>query len=189
MSEGYNKDRIFPSVESMTINGGLKPLYNFLYHATSRTVHFSPNVLLRTGWFKEGEPIEFSTKNFRNYYSIFNLYYGTYLFTQFAKIFKKELGLDKTVVKKISGLEDLLKSVDRVPEIVTFEEMNIRRPDATEIHVFNMIAQMPKEELSEFLKSLPDLATFLEKQRGAKDKRIAEVLRRLAKSIELKSKK
>lgn len=97
-SLGHRKDKTFPSVEQMAIDSKLKLLYDFVYHATSRAVHFSPNVLLRTGWYKtpEGNPIiEFSVNNFSQYYSYFNSHYGTILFIEFIKTFKKILGLDK----------------------------------------------------------------------------------------------
>jgi hypothetical protein len=92
---GHRKDKTFPGVEHMAIDSNLKLLYDFLYHATSRALHFTPNVLLRTGWYKtsvDNPIIEFSVNNFSDYYTLFNSHYATTLFIEFIKAFKKYLG-------------------------------------------------------------------------------------------------
>lgn len=180
---GYKKDRIFPSVESMAIDGNLKQLYDFLYHATSRTVHFSPNILLRTGWYDEKAMITFSPKNFQKYYSFFNLYQGTNLFIQFSSTFKKQLNLKKETIKKINELEEILKAANRVPELVTFEEMNIEPPNNIELHVMKKIANMNDDEKRGFFDNLPELATFLESKRSKKDQEIAKILRKIERNL------
>lgn len=91
---GLNKNRLFPCVEHMAIDPGLKPLYDFLYHATSRMVHFSPNVLLRMGWYDKDGPIVFSSHSFYKYYESFNKFYAPYLLVQLCDSFKMDLSLD-----------------------------------------------------------------------------------------------
>lgn len=126
-SFGFKKERIFPSVEQMAIETKMKILYQYLYHATSRAVHFSPNVLMRMGWAKDKEYI-FTTKNFTSYYNDFVMFYGTYLFLKFIKEFKKELNIDKEFLKICKAMKAEFIHLPSCPEIVTFEEMNDPRP-------------------------------------------------------------
>lgn len=127
-SLGY-ADKIFPSVNSMAVNSGLQVIYDFLYHATSRTVHFSPNLLMRMAWYnKKTEKLTVTTSNFKEYYAAFNTFYGSYLFIKFAKTFSKELSLGKDFKQLIKKLEDNTDKVYTYPEIITYEEMNMKRP-------------------------------------------------------------
>lgn len=130
---GLNKDRIFPSVEHMAIDGKLKQLYDFFYHATSRMVHFSPNILLRMGWYdndKDGKcgKTVFSTSNFHRYYEQFNKFYASLLFVEFTATFKSELNLDKSFMTIVKKLKQTFSEDSFYPELVTFEELNIKRP-------------------------------------------------------------
>ena len=128
-AKGFNPNKIFPSVENMAIDAGLKDLYEFLYHATSKTVHFSPNILMRLGWFKsKEEPIIFSYRNFYKYYYQFNNYYALYLFVIFSTTFKNELQLSRGFMKEAKGIEKMLEDMNFYPELVTYEEMNMKRP-------------------------------------------------------------
>lgn len=180
-SLGHNKEKIFPGVEHMAIDAQLKSLYDFLYHATSRTVHFSPNVLLRTGWYnKNGGPVVFSTKNFHNYYSYFTVFYGTVLFVRIAKAFRKELKLPRPFYKLIMSLNLILKDTGETPEIITFEEMNIRRPEVHPYKVINIIANMEKEERDAFYVHLPKLIEEFRKK-GAKFNGLVSILTELQK--------
>jgi len=89
----WKKHREWPSVREMAEPGGLLPLYDFLYAATSSFVHFSPNNLIRMGKvIGGGERMAFSTMNFSDYYSAFNRFYGLFLFITFATTFATMLG-------------------------------------------------------------------------------------------------
>ncbi|WP_025764629.1 DUF5677 domain-containing protein [Dyadobacter tibetensis] len=130
---GLSKDRIFPSVEHMAIDGELKQLYDFFYHATSRMVHFSPNILLRMGWYdtdKDGKwgPTVFSSSNFHKYYEQFNKFYAALLFVEFSMTFKTELNLDAAFMTIVKKIKKSFSEEDFYPELVTFEELNINRP-------------------------------------------------------------
>jgi hypothetical protein len=125
---GRNKDRIFPSVEHMAIDTGLKELYNFLYFATSKMVHFSPHILLRMGWYKDDGPTVFSIKNFHRYYAQFNEFYGAYLFVLYCEAFKKPLQLEKNFLAEVKEMKKAFEGNAFHPELVTFEELNIKRP-------------------------------------------------------------
>lgn len=126
--KGFNKDTIFPSVSAMANDTRMVALYNFLYHATSRVVHFSPNVLFRMGWGKPGEDVTFNTKNFTQYYHEFTVYHGTYLLLKFIKESKKFLGLNREILDIAKALKKDFKAIHRCPEIITFEEMNVKPP-------------------------------------------------------------
>ena len=132
-NNGLNKDRIFPSVEHMAIDGKLKQMYDFFYHATSRMVHFSPNILLRMGWYnidKDGKwgPTIFSSSNFHKYYEQFNKFYAALLFVEFSTTFKTELKLDRTFMSVVKKVKKTYTEESFYPELVTFEELNIKRP-------------------------------------------------------------
>ena len=161
----------------MAIDSKLKVLYDFLYHATSRTVHFSPNVLLRMGWFNKNDgPILFSIRNFTEYYSFFSKYYGTYLFIQFAKSLKKELKLDNEVYSLIKELEKVLHSMGEAPEIVTFEEMNFKRPEKYPFKILHTMRKswIKKSEKNSF-RNYRNLLRRLKKGRK-KSNKLIEIL-------------
>lgn len=143
---GLNKDRIFPSVEHMAIDGKLKQLYDFFYHATSRMVHFSPNILLRMGWYnrdKEGKLGEtiFSSFNFHLYYEQFNKFYAALLFVEYSMTFKTELGLDHSFMTIVKKIKKSFSEDSFYPELVTFEELNIKRPSDF-LRIMKKIARM-----------------------------------------------
>jgi hypothetical protein len=114
----------FPSVYYMAKETGLLEVYNYLYHATSTFVHFHPNNLFRMSWGNIPN-MTYSTSNFKHYYNDFIIYYGAKLFCDLAEwqISNSYLdGLDKTTIQTI---RESLNKVKRIPELVTFEEMNI----------------------------------------------------------------
>lgn len=127
-SKGFNKNTIFPSVSAMATDTKMTSLYNYLYHATSRVVHFTPQVLLRMGHGEPGQTMTFDSKSFAEYYFEFTVYHGTYLFLKFIKEAKKLLALDREVINLSKGLRTTLKEIQRCPELITFEEMNKPRP-------------------------------------------------------------
>jgi len=115
-----------PAVHYMAKTTGLLPLYQYVYHATSQFVHFSPRLLLRMGW--GGPPkFNFSTKNFGDYYNHFAIFYGIFLL---IAIFEWLSRTDVDVIQSpdstsMSVLRDYIEKTSRWPELVTFEEMNI----------------------------------------------------------------
>lgn len=127
ISVGLKGDKLFPSVNRMAVETNMKSLYNYLYHATSRAVHFSPNVLYRMGWFNKEQELEFTTKNFELYYKSFNVYYGTYLFLKYIKEFGKILNLDKGLLTLGKELKAEFQTL-ACPPIITFEELNLTKP-------------------------------------------------------------
>jgi hypothetical protein len=109
----------------------LLPLYHFLYSATSKWVHFNPQILFRMAWGPDRSCTgiyTLSTENFSGHYANFNFIYGTYLFALFFDTFKEELPLASEIEPRIDELKDLLHRFLRWPEIVTYEEMNVDPP-------------------------------------------------------------
>ena len=130
VKNGLKGDKEFPSVAQMATDTKLIKLYNYMYYATSKTVHFEPGLLLRLGWSEtlESKVFTFSTKNFTRYHADFCSYYAAYLFIEFYKAFKKDLGLDAFFKKEIKSIQEILEDELRMPEIVTFEECNVKPP-------------------------------------------------------------
>lgn len=132
-SLGWKARQPWPSVWFMAKATSLTPLYSYLYSATSRWVHFSPQILMRMGWGgSQDEPSNqtqwrFTTKNFSGYYAEFNRVYSAYLFLRLLRGPARSLKEPKT-----DGLLDLLEGdlseVIRWPELVTYEEMNLKGP-------------------------------------------------------------
>ncbi|MCO5240539.1 MAG: DUF5677 domain-containing protein [Chitinophagaceae bacterium] len=115
---------VFPSVHFMSKEAGELELYNYLYHASSSFVHFSPNNLLRMGW-GDLPDINFSTANFKLYYRDFSLFYGLLLLSKLCKWQKAHgflPGFDENFIKVMASILD---RAERWPELVTFEEMNV----------------------------------------------------------------
>ena len=113
-----------PSVRKMADKSGLLELYEYVYHATSKAVHFSPGVLLRMGW-GDLPDIKFSTKNFGEYYKDFAIFYGSYLFVLLGKWLVDTATLDTCIMDSLSKIETFFSQQNRWPELVTFEEMGI----------------------------------------------------------------
>lgn len=118
-------DRL-PTVKRMAVDAGLLDLYEFLYHGTSKVVHFSPHVSLRMGWGDTSKRlVTFSAKNFHRYYSNFNRFYSLYVCNLFILNFGKHIKLTKQLRSSAAILETSIENVGRWPELVTFEEMNL----------------------------------------------------------------
>lgn len=115
-----------PSVKQMAAYSGMSDLYDYLYHATSKVVHFSPHVLMRMGWGDlEKGPFVVSTKNFYPYYRAFNEFYGSFLFIKYVDEFQKYLHLSQRIIEYRDVIERVIGKKKRWPELVTFEEMNL----------------------------------------------------------------
>jgi|SRR5579871_386954 len=116
--------RTFHSVSHMATQARLVKLYNYLYHATSDFVHFSPHVLLRMGWGDGKSYFNFSTRQFSDYYRDFAPFYGTVLFLEFHKRLSSIVSFAGHVDIEMKELKKAVKQTARWPEIVTLEEMN-----------------------------------------------------------------
>lgn len=166
VKNGLNKNKLFPSVEHMAIDSNLKQLYDYLYHATSKMVHYSPNILLRMGWYNINEPTIFSTQNFYKYYDQFNKFYAAYLFIEFSKSFKKRLGFKRDFLQEITAIEKQIKNSKFYPELVTYEEVNENREKHyLPYKILEMASTMGEEERTEFFRLLPEILLEIEKSK------------------------
>lgn len=71
-----------PSVAFMAKKTESKKLYNYLYHSTSRTVHFSVSELYRRIWEQPGQPGVWTVRSehYNKYFSEYSLYWGWRLY-------------------------------------------------------------------------------------------------------------
>ena len=96
-------------------------LYQFLYHATSRFVHFSGAELARRAW---GEPgnVQIHSGHFHDYWGAFSLYWGLRIFVettvQCPAFDYSAIPNGDTLLQAIDGLMQ-----GRVIPIVTAEEL------------------------------------------------------------------
>jgi hypothetical protein len=132
---GFLRGRYGPTIKSLAQRADLAEVYEFFYAATSKWVHFSPHILMRMGWTTKtnNEPLTkatytYTTKHFSEYYAGFNAIYGGYLFGLFCESLETELGLNPKIKKYLEELGLWIGSLMRWPELITFEEMNIKRP-------------------------------------------------------------
>ena len=130
IANGLKGDKDFPSVAQMATDTKLIKLYNYLYYATSKTVHFEPALLLRLGWSDTvGDTnFTFSTRNFPVYNQSFNSFYAAFLFVEFYQTFKKDLSLERAFKPIVKQIKKVLDEELRMPELVTYEELNIKPP-------------------------------------------------------------
>jgi hypothetical protein len=169
VENGLNKNKIFPSVEHMAIDSNFKQLYDFLYNATSKMVHYSPNILLRMGWYNNDEPTVFSSHNFYRYYHQFNKFYAAYLFIEFSKSFKRQLGFKTDFWTEVKAIEKQIKTNPFYPELVTYEEVNVNREDYDLYYkILGMASKMDAKEQATFFNELPDLLKEVKKRSGRK---------------------
>lgn len=141
--EGHEfSDAKLPNVKTMANEIGMGDLYDFLYHATSKAVHFDIMTLLSMGWGEinkdngEIKPI-FTYKNFYRHYYTFSLFYSSFLFIQQTKEFNDVLPL-QNILDKLQEIENGYKNIDW-PEILTFQQMNINPPSEFERITYRFI--------------------------------------------------
>ena len=126
-----NLTRVYPStyqIAKKSDPGFLDVVYNFIYRLTSGTVHFNPQILLRSGWGKSKKEIKVSPGNMGPYYISLNQIYGTFLLCLYFEFFGRFLRPRQEEKKMIKELREYLQGIFRWPEMVTFEEMNIDVP-------------------------------------------------------------
>lgn len=134
---GINGNKIPPTAQ-MADRIGLKELYDFIYRGSCSFVHFSPRIMQRTVWYEnnESEIANISITNFNKYYFSFSSFYGSYLMGVLYKNFKKYLHINKEQEKIIKKIINSVREKVHYPELVTFEEFNLKRPK-TELTIIN----------------------------------------------------
>ncbi len=104
--------------------GILTVVYDYIFRLTSITVHFNPQLLLRSGWGSNLKEMTFSPENMGRYYLALSQIYGTYLLCLYFEMFGRYLRTNTGEKSAVLKLRELLLRIDRWPEMVTFEEMN-----------------------------------------------------------------
>jgi hypothetical protein len=126
---GWDKRTIegakLPSVAFVAKAVGETSIYRFLYHASSRYVHFSPAELLRRAWGKTGN-VTVSSMHFTDYWGAFVLYWGVHLIVSTLPILL-ELGNELDLDDSIDG-DKLIAAASRIRDhgavpIITAEEL------------------------------------------------------------------
>lgn len=134
-----SKYDLLPTVRHMADKIGIADLYDYLYHGTSRFVHFSARGLLRMGW-GDGESFRFSSKNYEVYYRDFSIFWGSWLLVEFVKLGCKVGVINMECLPYLDPLENTIRQRERWPELITFEEMNITSWDLSLLGIASAIA-------------------------------------------------
>ena len=121
-----NKTKLLPTMKFLAKSVGRDKEYDYIYHGTSRFVHFSTQELLRHVWGKHGE-VHVSTKHFSRFWSHFALYWGFWVLLHLVIAcgdlvpdHDTDAGKDLDLYKE--RFTTLLGNLTRVP-IITAEEL------------------------------------------------------------------
>jgi hypothetical protein len=122
-----DKGRI-PSAEWFASQSGSKELYDFLYSATSRMLHFSPSEISRRTWGEEGAPsvVKLDHPDYVEYRLDFALDWQIYLFARTLAVLKPPSGFELDEHEDAEMMESLKAWADlgKMP-LLTPEEMNL----------------------------------------------------------------
>lgn len=124
-----------PSVRDLAVKAKLSDVYDYLYAATSRVVHFTPQSLLRLGWATipashdatsdSSVPFTFSSRHFAKYHSEFTRFYGAFIFLLLYELLEPHVPQSEELAETLSSIRHGFEKLDRWPELITFEEMNM----------------------------------------------------------------
>lgn len=103
-----------PSIKWLAQRTGMRWVYDFVYHASSRYVHFSTAELLRRAW---GTPDEVTIRstNFDQYWSAFALVWGHKLLTETFLVLQKQLEADGVVDFEVDE-DKIISAYQRIAE-------------------------------------------------------------------------
>ncbi len=113
------KEHSRPSVWFIAKAAGRVDDYKYIYHATSRHVHFCPSELLRLSWANGKSEIEFGAPHFSHYWHAFVVSEGARMLLDAVVSFG---GLDSAIEELVAAFEPV-QSFGRVP-LVTSEELS-----------------------------------------------------------------
>jgi hypothetical protein len=74
--------------------------------------------------------MRFSTANFTDYFSPYGTLYGAFMFCVYSESFNSVLRTDAHTRALVDKIREKLLFSPRWPEMVTFEEMNLKAPDS-----------------------------------------------------------
>jgi hypothetical protein len=117
-----------PSTKWMARKTGSLDLYEYLFHATSRTVHFSVAELLRRAWYREDGQITIASSQFERHWAAFALYEGSLLLAETAIVVWDVLDslgegapFNSLVQATVVSAAERLRKHGRVPMITALE--------------------------------------------------------------------
>jgi hypothetical protein len=102
----------------------MEKTYDFLYHATSRAVHFSVPELLRRIWGSPGS-VTISSRTFERYWAAFSLYWSCWLFSStFIEVLLvlQSPNIEDEVAMRIAAAMEQVNQEGAMP-ILTAEEV------------------------------------------------------------------
>ena len=128
--------------------GLLGIVYNYFFRLTSKMVHFSPQHLLRTGWGPDDfSTTAFSTTNMGPYFTAVAQIYGAFLFCLYFEYFGRFLRPGPKNQRIVASLRKDIVMHSRWPEMITFEEMNMKLPDT---NLLNIVGRFMLTEQTKF---------------------------------------
>lgn len=123
---GWPSRDLIPSVSFLAKATSNTKMYDFIYHASSRFVHFSVSELLRRAWVvSDATIVDINSTNFGGYWSTFSLYWSVLIFLE--TFVSTQLFDDYDLTIDNDALAEASKAIGRfgkVP-IVTREELNL----------------------------------------------------------------
>ena len=118
-----------PSTRAIAKKAGILDIYDFFYRFACDLVHFNPGILLRFGWGDLNlKKIKFSASNFNEYYLVVGLVYGAYFWCLTLHLLRKSHRMPKELRSVEKEMIKWLFRIERWPEMITPEELNISPP-------------------------------------------------------------
>jgi len=119
---GWRQGADSPSIAYLARQVGREKEYPYLYHATSRFVHFSPHELVRRAWGNPRE-VKIGSGHFVGYWSAFALHWGLRIYVHSLIACGDLATLDSAEEEVSNELLALLKSYVPPVPIITKEEL------------------------------------------------------------------
>jgi len=92
--------KVLPTMSYLARQVGREDEYNFLYHGTSKYVHFSTQESLRRVWGTDGE-VRISSASFRDYWQRFAMSWGARMFLDLLVLCAEDF--DKVIEEQLLG--------------------------------------------------------------------------------------
>lgn len=126
---GWRNGAYSPSFAFLSRQVGREKEYSYIYHATSRFVHFSPHELVRRAW---GNPTEVTigSAHFVGYWSAFSLHWGLRIYINTCLACSELIGSKEEGPEIYEELEKLLSDYLPPVPIITNEELEWPWADA-----------------------------------------------------------
>ena len=123
----YIEAKTIPSMRWLANKTEVKWVYDYLYHASSRYVHFSPTELLRRAW-GTAEEVTIRSSNYGDYWNAFVLVWAQKLVTEIFLVLHESLEADGVIDVEVDE-NKIISAYKRIAEfglvpIITASELN-----------------------------------------------------------------